>query len=82
MADEGVGDGIGETEFADGAGEGEGEGAGEGEILTAMTTTIIFCPCAQCPAFPLMKKKGPDRSSKKTVSPSSNFLIGLLVLQE
>lgn len=61
-----------------------GEVAGAGDdlgLLTAMTTTMSFCPFLQLSFSPLMKKKGPECSNLKTESPSSIFLIGFFVLQ-
>lgn len=61
----------GETGAVVTADEGEGEGGCcWGLCLTAMTTTISFCPFLQLSALPVMKKKGPDRSNVKSESPS------------
>lgn len=63
-------------------GDGEGGYCGWGLCLTAITTTMSFCPLLQLSALPVMKKKGPERSNVKTESPSVKDWIGLLVLHE
>ena len=70
---DGAGDGVGPSELG---------GGGELDLfLSAKTTTTTFSFLQHLSLFPLMKQCGPDLSNVKTVWPSSNFLIGLSVLQ-
>jgi hypothetical protein len=50
-------------------------------LWSAWTTTMSFWLAQQQASSPLMKKKGPERSSVNTVLPSSNFLTYDDVLQ-
>lgn len=81
------GDGGGEAGLGTGAAEvgGMDEGGGVGERpggvwLAASTTTMSFSPAAQLAPSPLMKKKGPERSSGNTVLPPSNLVMYVVVL--
>jgi hypothetical protein len=94
--DGGLGTGAsdgGAIEGGDGGDDGLGSGAGvvggmEGGVgkrlggvwLAASTTTMSFWLAMQLPWLPLMKKKGPERSSVKTVFPPSNLARYAVVL--
>jgi hypothetical protein len=86
-APEGGGDeGLSAGAAAGGGEDGLGRGAGDGgdimggapggvraPVRSARTTTMSFSLARQLASLPLMKKKGPERSSVNTVLPSSNF---------
>jgi hypothetical protein len=58
-----------------------GAGGVHAPLWSAWTTTMSFWLAQQQASSPLMKKKGPERSSVNTVLPSSNFLTYDDVLQ-
>lgn len=70
--------GVGEDGLGRGAGDGGdivggAPGGVRAPVRSARTTTMSFSLARQLPSLPLMKKKGPERSSVNTVLPSSNF---------
>ena len=75
--DDGLGIGAADVGGMDG---GVGEGPG-GVWSAASTTTMSFSLAVQLAALPLMKKKGPERSSVNTVLPPSNLVTNVVVLQ-
>jgi len=68
--------GLGMGGADDGGMEGGGGGGRRpgGVWSTESTTTMSFCSALQLASLPLMKKKGPERSSVKTVLPPWNLL--------
>jgi hypothetical protein len=58
-----------------------GAGGVHAPLWSGMTTTMSFWLARQQASSPLMKKKGPERSSVNTVLPSSNLLTYDDVLQ-
>jgi len=70
--------GVGEDGLGRGAGDGGdivggAPGGVRAPVRSARTTTMSFSLARQLASLPLMKKKGPERSSVNTVLPSSNF---------
>jgi hypothetical protein len=75
--DDGLGSGAADVGgMAGGIGERPG-----GVWSAASTTTMSFWLAVQLAWLPLMKKKGPERSSGKTVLPPSNLVMYVVVLQ-
>jgi hypothetical protein len=75
--DDGLGSGAADVGgMAGGIGERPG-----GVWSAASTTTMSFWLAVQLAWLPLMKKKGPERSSVKTVLPPSNLVMYVVVLQ-
>ena len=76
-----IGIGTGAAEADGGAPDDGGIGEGLGGVWSAeRTRTMSFWLAAQPAWLPLMKKKGPERSSVNTVLPPSNLARYAVVL--